>query len=71
MYVHTHIQISTSSIVLPSEGMCNPGAPFTDIYEHHEKIFVVAESDDTYVYHLHLGTITLFLCTFLDSVIIH
>lgn len=32
-----------------------PGAPFSDEFERHERVFVVGEHDDTFVYHLHLG----------------
>jgi hypothetical protein len=31
------------------------GAPFSEEIDYHEKVFVVAEVDDTYVYHIHLG----------------
>ena len=53
--VRTYTQMNMSSSMTPLEGVCNPGTPYSDFYEHHEKVFVVAESDDTYVYHLHLG----------------
>ena len=36
-------------------GTCLPGAPYSNEFDYHERVFVVAESDDTYVYHLHLG----------------
>ena len=33
---------------------CQPGAPFSDIIHHYDRVFVVAEVDDTYIYHVHL-----------------
>ena len=38
-------------------GTCMHGAPFTQEFEYHDKVFVVAEVDDSYVYHLHLEII--------------
>lgn len=34
---------------------CLKGAPFDQVIHHYERVFVVAEVDDTYVYHIHLG----------------
>ena len=36
-------------------GTCSPGTPYSDEFDFHDKVFVVAETDDTHVYHLHLG----------------
>ena len=33
---------------------CSKQAPFDDTIYHHKRVFVVAEVDDTYVYHTHL-----------------
>jgi len=33
---------------------CLPGAPWSQAVVHHQRVFVVAEVDDTYVYHIHL-----------------
>jgi len=33
---------------------CAKQAPFDTIIYHHKRVFVVAEVDDTYVYHTHL-----------------
>lgn len=42
---------------LIAEGVNNscPNAPFGDIIHHYDRVFVVAEVDDTYIYHIHLG----------------
>lgn len=34
---------------------CSKEAPFDSVIYHHNRVFVVAEVDDTYVYHVHLG----------------
>jgi hypothetical protein len=34
---------------------CLSQAPFDSTVYHHDRVFVVAEVDDTYVYHTHLG----------------
>ena len=39
----------------PTNSTCMKGAPFSEEIDYHEKVFVVAEVDDTYVYHIHLG----------------
>lgn len=38
---------------------CMKGAPFDTVMYHHKRVFVVAEVDDTYVYHIHLGITSL------------
>eukprot|EP01038_Epipyxis_sp_PR26KG_P010064 gene10064-13524_t len=37
--------------------VCDRGAPFDTKVYFHEKVFIVAEVDDTYVYHIHLEII--------------
>jgi len=34
---------------------CFAGAPFSHTVHFYERVFVVAEVDDTYVYHIHVG----------------
>ena len=40
---------------------CANNAPFDNTIYHHKKVFVVAEVDDTYVYHIHLGKLSEFI----------
>jgi hypothetical protein len=40
---------------IPSSLYCSNSTPFSNIVFYQEKVFVVAEVDDTYVYHIHLG----------------
>ena len=49
------IQIDISKSFPSPSGACLAGTPYSDEYDYHERVFVVAEHDDTYVYHLHLG----------------
>lgn len=35
---------------------CSDGAPFSSNVTYIKKIFLVAEVDDTYIYHIHLGS---------------
>jgi hypothetical protein len=41
---------------------CAAQAPFDSTVYHQDRVFVVAEVDDTYVYHTHLGTYCMY-CT--------
>lgn len=60
-------RITSSTSLTPTQGVadgaalptkCSPKAPFDDTIYHHDRVFIVAEVDDTYVYHTHLGTST-------------
>jgi hypothetical protein len=37
------------------DGLCRPNTPYGTDIVYHKKVFVVAEVDDSHVYHLHLG----------------
>lgn len=56
MFLSLHMQLNSGFTTPPSVGRCMPGAPFSDEFERHERVFVVGEHDDTFVYHLHLGS---------------
>ena len=34
---------------------CRHGAPFSNVVHYYRRVFVVAEVDDSYVYHIHVG----------------
>ena len=50
-----HKQNRTITIGNETTAKCNAGAPFDNLVHHVNNVFVVAEVDDTYVYHTHLG----------------
>jgi hypothetical protein len=50
----TSLQNSSSFEYRPKNSTCFVGTPYASSYENHEKVFVVAEHDDTHVYHIHL-----------------
>ena len=67
-----HMQLNSGFTTPPSVGRCMPGAPFSDEFERHERVFVVGEHDDTFVYHLHLGSdskVFKFICFYVLSCI--
>lgn len=39
---------------VPQRLSCRRGAPFSEVVVHVKRLFIVAEVDDTYVYHVHL-----------------
>ena len=50
---HSSLPASIASSTAPS-AQCTDGAPWTSDVHFYEKVFVVAEVDDTYLYHVHL-----------------
>ena len=56
-FEQAYAQTKHNSIPSLKNGTCMHGAPFTQEFEYHDKVFVVAEVDDSYVYHLHLEII--------------
>lgn len=50
---------SNSSLNIKGAKICRRNTPYGDDVVHHKKVFVLAEVDDSYVYHLHLGTLNL------------
>jgi hypothetical protein len=63
MPLSLYVQLNGSFTTPPSLGRCRPGAPYSDEFERHQRVFVVGEHDDTFVYHLHLGINPLFTHT--------
>jgi len=50
----SHEGVAVAKAAKSSSMKCAPGTPFTEHVYFHERVFVVAEVDDTYVYHIHL-----------------
>ena len=70
-YYFVLFQINITAEFPSKSGTCIPGAPYSDEFDFHDKVFVVAETDDTHIYHLHLGnedTYIIFLFVSLNNI---
>jgi hypothetical protein len=65
MQTSSPLQINGTLAPVPGAvaGQCAAQAPFDSTVYYQDRVFVVAEVDDTYVYHTHLGTYCTVLCT--------
>jgi hypothetical protein len=41
--------------------LCVPDAPYGSEVSYHERVFVVAEVDDSYIYHIHMGRLDMWI----------
>jgi hypothetical protein len=61
LYVlQSYVQLRATGAVLDNQTSCRHNTPFGSEVRFVDRIFVVAEVDDTYVYHIHLGKCSIF-----------